>query len=77
MSISAVLGTCAFLCLIYSMSQHDIVKLRIWGAIAGACFCFQFIIEDMPFINIAGQGGLVVYGIYQAHRESTAKTDIV
>ena len=67
------LGVAAYSFLIYSMSQHNIVKLRIFGALAGLCFTLQFIIADLPFINIFGQGALVIYGLYQAYQESKVK----
>jgi apolipoprotein N-acyltransferase len=72
-SISHIIGFAAYGFLITSMTQHDIVKLRVWGACAGTCFMVQFAMSDLPAINMIGQGALVIYGIIQAYKESKIK----
>ena len=72
-TISEILGSAAFLLLIASMRQHDIIKLRLIGACAGLCFTIQFTLSDLPLVNIIGQGSLVIYGIFQAYREIQEK----
>ncbi len=68
-----ILGVLAFLFIIISMYQEDIIKLRLWGAGAGFCFFLQFLILDDMLINVIGQGGLVIYGLYKAHKEIKEK----
>jgi len=64
-----ILGLLAFIFLIVSMHQENIVKLRLWGALSGACFLLQFLLIGGMLINVIGQLGLVIYGLYKAHRE--------
>ena len=68
-----ILAVLSYSFLILSMRQHDIVKLRLFGACAGSCFVVQFALSDLPLVNVIGQGGLVIYGIYQAIQEIKAK----
>lgn len=70
-----ILGGLAYTMLVFSMSQDDIVKLRLWGAAAGTTFCIQFLISDLPLINVIGQGGLVLYGLFKAYRENEVKKE--
>jgi hypothetical protein len=66
LEINEFLGLVSYLCLIISMRCDNINALRLWGAAAGTIFVVQFIIADMPLINILAQTGLVIYGIYKA-----------
>ncbi len=75
-TISEILAVTSYSFLIVSMTQHDIVKLRLFGACAGICFVIQFALSDLPFINVLGQGALVIYGIYQAIQEIKAKKSL-
>ena len=63
------LGLLAFIFLIVSMHQDNIIKLRLWGVLSGVCFLLQFLLIGNMFINVLGQLGLVIYGLYKAHRE--------
>jgi len=72
-SINEVLAVLSYSFLIVSMTQHDIVKLRLFGACAGICFVVQFSLSDLPIINVIGQGALVIYGLYQAVQEIKTK----
>ena len=71
--IQQFLGVLSYVFLITSMTQENIIKLRLWGACAGTCFVVQFALSDLPVINVIGQGGLVCYGIYKAYREIQGK----
>lgn len=73
-SIVDILGVLAYTCLVCSMSQHDIVKLRYWGALAGTLFCIQFAIAGLNS-NIFGQACLVIYGLYEAYIEGVDKKE--
>lgn len=70
-----ILGLLAFACFVISIKQHDIIKLRLWGCLAGIILCIQFAISNLPIINIIGQGGLVIYGLVQAYKECKVKKE--
>lgn len=70
------LGWLAFGCFAISIAQSDIIKLRLWGCFAGFILCIQFAFSaDIPLINVIGQGGLVFYGMVQAHKEAKIKKE--
>lgn len=68
-SFRDILAIITYLLLIVSMTQENIIKLRLWGACAGTCFIVQFLLSDLPIINVIAQVGLVGYGLYKAYRE--------
>ena len=68
-TISELLGASAYIFLICSMYQENIIKLRIYGAMAGTCFAIQFALSDLPLINLIGQIGLIFYGLFKAYAE--------
>lgn len=64
-------GLLSYILIVVSMYQTDLVKLRLWAAVASISFIIQFILLD-SWINVLGQLGLMIYGIYKANKESKA-----
>lgn len=77
LSISDLLGFYAFGFLVVSMTQNDIIRLRLFGACASLCFIVQFTMSDLPIINTIGQAGLFIYAIYKAVSEIKEKKNLI
>lgn len=74
-TINELLAVASYVFLVVSMTQEDIIKLRVYGACAGMCFVIQFALSDLPIINVIGQTGLVIYGLYKAFEEIKIKKE--
>ena len=75
--VSDILGLLAFIFIVVSMHQENIIKLRLWRALSGVCFLLQFSLIGNMFINVIGQLGLVIYGLYKAYREVKEKKSAI